>query len=130
MSRAQTERRIGENITGPRAAEPRQQDRIDPVIFVDRFLGLDDRRISRRRGWIVAASHVHVDVAVTVFREMRLERGERAFGGLIRHEAQIEFRDRLMRQNRFAARAGVAADDSFDVHRRRVGHPLQRLRSN
>ena len=81
-----------------------EKDWIDPVIFVNRFLGLDDRRIGRRRRRVVAAGHIHVDVAVAVFGEMRLQGGERAFGGLVRHETQIEFRDRLVRQDRLAAR--------------------------
>src|SRR5262245_27225521 len=110
MSGAQTERRIGEDIPWPRASESREQDWIDPVIFVNCFLGLDDWRIGRRRRGIVAAGHVNVDVAVTVFGKMRLQGGERAFGGLVRHETQIEFRDRLVRQNRLAARTSVAAD--------------------
>ena len=47
MAGAEVERWVAENIARPRSANPRQQHWIDPVIFVNGFLGLEDRRI----GW-------------------------------------------------------------------------------
>src|SRR5690348_4958676 len=91
MASAKLERRVSENVTRPRATKPRQKHRIDPMILVNRFLRLDDRRIRRRRRGVITAGHVDVDVGKTFFRELCFEGSERALRGLVRHKAQIKF---------------------------------------
>ena len=46
---------------------------------------------------------------------MRFEGGKGFFCGHVRHEPEIEFGDCFMRQDRFAAGAGVSANEAFDI---------------
>src|SRR5262249_57103330 len=94
MTGSKLEWRVGENVARPRTTKSRKQDRIDPVIFVNRFFRLDDRRIRWRRRWIVTAGHVHIDVAESFFRQLRFQSSERVWRGLVRHKTKIEFGDR------------------------------------
>src|SRR5205807_1468080 len=60
-------------------------------------------------------------------REVRLEQGERLGRRHVGHEPQVELRHRAVRQDGLAARAGVAADQTFDVDRGARHEALQRL---
>jgi len=81
-------------------------------------LSPDERGVTGRAGWIVTAGHPHFDIAITAFREVRLQCGERLGCRHLRHQSQIEFRDGLVRKDSFAARAGVTAHQALDVHGR------------
>ncbi len=58
---------------------------------------------------------------------MRFERRQRFRRLHSRNQPQIQFRDRLVRQNGLPAGPGVTADQSFDVYRRLGYEPFQRL---
>src|SRR5882724_2414683 len=121
MAGWQAERFAREHVAGPRARITRPEQRINPMTPVNRQLSPDERRVTGRAGWIVTASHPHFDIAIAALREMRLERGE-CFGCRhVRHQAQIEFRDGLVRKDCFAAGTSVAAHQALDVHGR-PGH--------
>ena len=65
--------------------------------------------------------------AEAVPREVRLQLLHRAVVGHVRHEAQVELRDRAVRENRLAAGAGVAADQALDVDGRPVREVFEGL---
>src|SRR4029453_3888434 len=58
------------------------------------------------------------DVAEAALRQVGLQRGKRVRRFHIGHETHVDLGDSAMRQNRFAAWTGVAADESFDVYGR------------
>ena len=58
---------------------------------------------------------------------MRFQRRERIGSFHVGHEAHIDLGDSAMRQDRFAAGAGVTADQTFDVHGRLRFEPFVRL---
>ena len=76
---------------------------------------------------IVPAGHVYFDIAKAALRQMRLQRRERVRRFHIGNESHVDFRDGSMWQNRFAARASVATDQSFDVYSRLRFKPFVRL---
>ena len=110
MSGRQLERFAGEDVTGIRTGVARPEQRVDSELFVGCQLRLDQCRIFRCGRRIVPAGHVHFDVAEAALRQMGLQRGKRVRRFHVGHESHVDFRDGAMRQNRFAAGAGVAAD--------------------
>ena len=117
MAGSELQRFTGKDVTWIRTCVPRPEQRIDSEFFVGRDLCLDERRISRRARRIVTAGHIHFDVAETALRQMRLQRSESVGGFHVGHETHVDLRNSAMRQDCFATRACVAADESFDVHR-------------
>jgi hypothetical protein len=67
---------------------------------------------------VVAAGDVHFDVAEAAFGEVRFESGDGVVLLHVGDETHIDFGDGAMREDGLAARAGVAADEAFDVHGR------------
>ena len=66
--------RAGKDITRPRTGAARQNDRIDPGIFQNRDLRFDQTTIQRSAVWVVAASHIHINVPEAVLRQMGFQR--------------------------------------------------------
>src|SRR5438477_832485 len=122
----ETDRWVREDVAGIRACEARKYDRVDRGALQHREHRFDDRRVSGRTCWVVAATRIHLDVAETALREVGLERGNRAVVGHVRYEPQVELRDRAVRHDGLAARAGVARDKAFNVYGRREHETLER----
>src|ERR1700758_2697257 len=117
MASRKAKRIARENVAGPGTGEPGKNHRVDAILFVDGRGRANDGRVRRRGGGIIAAGHVDVDVAETFFREMRFEQGEGFGSGHVWNEAKIELGNGFAGKNGLAARAGVAADESFDIDR-------------
>src|SRR5215469_17279834 len=77
VSGGQTKRLAGEDVTRPGACQARQDHRVDAVVLVHRSGGANDGGVGGRGSGVVAAGHVDVDIAETLFREMGFEHGER-----------------------------------------------------
>src|SRR6266576_3357699 len=118
MARGELQRLTGEDVAGPGAGVPWQENRFDLRTPVDCLLRPNDQRIPRRARGIVPARHVDLDIAEAALGEMRLQRRQRVGGRHVRDEPQIELRGGAMWQNRLPAGAGVAADQTLDVDRR------------
>ena len=127
VARGELQRLSREDVSGPGARVARPEDRIDPGAPVDGDLRPDHRGVGRRARGIVAARHLHLDVAVTFVREVLLKRLQRLRGLHVRHQAQVELGDGLVREDGFAARTRVTADQSLDVDRRLRDQSLQRF---
>src|SRR5439155_1007461 len=127
MIGGELQRFAGESVTRIRAGIARPKQGIDSESFVSCDLRFDQRRIFRRAGRVVAAGHVHFDIAEAALRQMRLQRRERVGRFHVWHKAHVDLRDRAMRQNCFAAGSGIAADQTFDVYRRLRFKTLVRL---
>src|SRR5215472_6927473 len=67
VSGGQAKRLAGENVTRPGACQARKDHRVDAVVFVHRRGGANDRGIGGRGSGVVAAGHVDVDIAETLF---------------------------------------------------------------
>ena len=117
MAGGQVQRVAGKDVSGPRSGAARQDDGIDSLAAIVSDLGADQRGVGGGAVRVVASGHVHFDVAEAAFREVSLQGGESFVSFHVRHQAQIQFGDGAVRKNRFAARAGVAADQAFDIHR-------------
>src|ERR1035441_10562189 len=72
MSGGKIERFGSEDESGPGARGSRPQHRIQTQFAVSRGLRLDELRILRGLGWIVATTHIDLDVAKAVFGKMLL----------------------------------------------------------
>src|SRR2546428_3279940 len=107
----------GEDASRPRSGAARQDDGITPLAAIKSHLRTNERSVGGSAVRIVAAGHVYFDIAESVLRRMSFQRGESFVGFHIRHETQIELGNGAMRKTRLAARAGVAANQPFDVHR-------------
>src|SRR3972149_4770424 len=75
------ERCSGEGDAGPGAREPGPEDRIDPQLTIGGDLRLEQLRVRRGLGGIVAAGHAYRDVAKAVLGQVGLEQRQRALGG-------------------------------------------------
>src|SRR5215472_11526909 len=117
VSGGQTKRLAGEDVTRPGACQARKDHGVDAVVLVYGRGGANDGGVAGRGSGVVAAGHVHVDIAETFFREMGFEQGERFGGGHVGNEAQVELGDRFSGKNRFAAGTRAPADQPLDVHR-------------
>src|SRR5204862_6326155 len=112
VASGEAEGRIGGDISGIRAGNAWPEHRIDPSTLHRRNLRLNHRRARRCRRRIVAAADVDFDVAETALRQMRLQRGDRVVFLHVRNEAHVDLRYSAVGEDRFAARTGVAADES------------------
>src|SRR5882762_5513262 len=107
----------GEDVAGPRAGVARQEHGIDAVTAIDGVGDANHFGVGRRAGGIVPAAHLYFDIGKTFFGKMRFQRGERFGGGHIRDEAHVDFGDGAAGENGLSPGAGVAADQSFNIHR-------------
>src|SRR5579872_117247 len=83
------QRLTSKDISGPGAGESRPEDWLNSVTAIEGSLRLNERRVLRRGGRIVASRHIHFDVAEPAFGEVRFNGRQRALRGHIRDEAQI-----------------------------------------
>ena len=98
-----------------------------PAAAIDRDLRLDERRIRGASGRIVAAGHIDFDIAEAALREVRLQRGERAGAVMSGTSRRSSFATARCGRTVLPPGPGVAADQSFDVHRRPACQQFQRL---
>src|SRR5439155_11537575 len=102
------------DVTWIRAGVARPQQRIDSGFLVSRDLRLYERGIGGCARGIVTARHVHFDVAEPALGQMRFQRRERVGGFHVWHEPHVDLRYRAMRQNGFAARTCVTANQTLN----------------
>src|SRR5207245_9743092 len=99
----------GENVSRPRSRAARQDDGVNPLVAIKSHLRANERSVGGSAVRIVAAGHVYFDIAESVLRKMRFERGESFIGFHVRHETQIVLGIVPMRKNRLTGCAGVVA---------------------
>src|SRR5260370_26009935 len=127
VASGKTQRVASEYVTGPGAGEARKNHRINSVFLVNAGGRANDRGIGRRGSGVVAASHVHIDVAETFFRQMRFQRGESFGGSHVGNEAEVKFRNGFAGKNRLATGARVAANVAFNFPRCTRNEELERF---
>src|SRR5712692_6258406 len=86
----QAQRLTGEYVARPGPGVARQNHRVNSAATIDCGLCPNYRGVSGRARGIIAATHMDFNIAETLLREVRLERGERRGSRHIGHEPQIE----------------------------------------
>src|SRR5581483_8523516 len=107
-----------EDVSGPGTGATRQDDGIDPALAIHRSLGANKWRVGGCAIRIVAAGHVHLDIAESMLGQMRFECRECLAGLHVWHQPEVYLSYRPVRKDGLAADAGVTPNQSFDVNRR------------
>src|SRR5579859_713817 len=91
----QTDRRVGEYITGPGPGEPGREAHLQAGASVDGERGLDQGRRFFGLGRIVAAGDIYDDVAVAPLGQVSLELALSLSRRLVGHQPQVQLGCRL-----------------------------------